>query len=379
MKVVHASSHVDPLGREPAALLAAWPTFASLAPAIALADVDVTVVQAASRDDEIVHERVRYIFVRERTTNRVRRRLGSWAAPLTRRMTRLIADLAPDISHYHSLSFPRHVRDLRSALPDTRIVVQDHADHPAQGWRRRIARLDLAGIDAVAFTAVEQAIPFVRAGILDARCPVVAVPESSSTFTPGAVQPVRAEAGIGGDPCVLWLGHLDANKDPLVALDAIAGAAASLPDIRLWMCWLHAPLLGAVRRRIGSNDALRNRVRLLGPQPHGQVEALLRAADFLIQASHVEGSGYAVIEALACGTTPVVTDIPSFRVLTGNGTAGPLSPVGDARAMAESLVRSAAVPAAERRAAARRQFEQALSFAAIGQRWRAIYHEMLAQ
>jgi glycosyltransferase involved in cell wall biosynthesis len=105
---------------------------------------------------------------------------------------------------------------------------------------------------------------------------------------------------------------------------------------------------------------------------------MLRAADLLIQASHNEGSGYAVIEAIACGTAPVVTDIPSFRVLTGEGGAGGLSPIGDAAAMAASLGQWAAVPAADRRARVRDHFERNLSFHAIGARWRAIYQDVLA-
>src|SRR5262249_38618635 len=72
-------------------------------------------------------------------------------------------------------------------------------------------------------------------------------------------------------------------------------------------------------------------------RPHSSMEAHLRAADFLVQASHAEGSGVALIEALACGTTPLVTDIPSFRRITGAGAAGSLTPVGDAAGLANAL------------------------------------------
>jgi glycosyltransferase involved in cell wall biosynthesis len=379
MRAVHASSFVDRHGREPAALLEAWPTLALQGPATASPEVEIIVVQAAAVDADVLHAGLRYRFVREHAPGRVRRRLGHWAAPLTRRLTRTVAELDPDIVHIHSLSFPRHVRELRAKVPHARIVVQDHADHPIRGWRRHILRARLSGIDAVAFTSAAQAGPFLEAGILDAQVRVFAVPESSSRFTPGNASEARDATGIGGDPCVLWLGHLDANKDPMAALDAIRESAAALPGLRFWMCYLRAPLLDAVRRRIENDAVLRARVRLLGPQPHARIETLLRAADFLLQASHSEGSGYAVIEALACGTTPIVTDIPSFRALSGDGAVAVLSPVGDASAMAASLVAWAALPAAERRARARTHFERDLSFAAIGERWRSIYREMLGR
>jgi glycosyltransferase involved in cell wall biosynthesis len=40
--------------------------------------------------------------------------------------------------------------------------------------------------------------------------------------------------------------------------------------------------------------------------------------------SHYEGSGYALSEALRCGCIPVITDIPSFRMMTDEGRLGAL-------------------------------------------------------
>ena len=379
MRVAHVSFFVDPAGRAPAALLDAWPTLASLAPAISADTVVVTVVQAAAADALIERDGIQFQFVRERRPTALQRRLGFWASPLTGRVVQRLVDLSPDIVHIQSLSFPRHVRQVRDALPDTRIIVQDHADQPIAGWRRSLVRASLDGIDAASFTAAAQATPFIAAGVLDQRARIFEVPESSSVFTPGDQATARSVTGIHGDPCVLWLGHLDGNKDPLLALDAIRIAAGSLPDIRLWMAWIEAPLLDFVRQRVERDAMLRERVTMLGPQPHSRVQSLLRAADLLIQASHNEGSGYAVIEAMACGTAPVVTDIPSFRVLTGEGKAGGLSPIGDAVAMAASLGQWAAVPAGDRRARVRDHFDRDLSFHAIGARWRAIYQGVLAR
>ena len=48
------------------------------------------------------------------------------------------------------------------------------------------------------------------------------------------------------------------------------------------------------------------------------------AADLFVVGSHHEGSGYALMEACACGAVPVVTGIPTFRLLTGSGSIGAL-------------------------------------------------------
>jgi glycosyltransferase involved in cell wall biosynthesis len=121
------------------------------------------------------------------------------------------------------------------------------------------------------------------------------------------------------------------------------------------------------------DERLSGRVHLLGAWAHARIEQLLRAADFLVSGSHIEGSGYAVIEALACGTSPLVTDIPSFRKLTRNGEVGGLVPVGDAAAMAERVVEWSARPRDPLRRAARQHFERELSFAVLGTRLRDAY------
>ena len=152
--------------------------------------------------------------------------------------------------------------------------------------------------------------------------------EGSSEFTPGDQAEARRLTGMFGDPCVLWTSRLDANKDPLMMLDAVEQAIPQLPDLRLWCCFGQAPLLREVRARVATSDVLRDRVVLLGARPHDEVERLFRAADFYVQTSHREGSGYSLLEAMSCGTPPIVTDIPATRRIVGD--AGSLTPVGDA-------------------------------------------------
>jgi glycosyltransferase involved in cell wall biosynthesis len=135
-------------------------------------------------------------------------------------------------------------------------------------------------------------------------------------------------------------------------------------------------LLPAVRGRISGDPLLCGRVHLLGRVSHGEIEQLMRAADIFVSGSHREGSGYSLIEALACGLPPAVTDIPSFRSLTGHGAVGALWPTGDAAALCDALLAIAAQPDAARRAAARRHFEYELSFEAVGRKLAVAYQDL---
>jgi len=106
------------------------------------------------------------------------------------------------------------------------------------------------------------------------------------------------------------------------------------------------------------------------------VQSLMRAADLFVTGSRGESCGYAVLEALACGLLPVVTDIPSFRVLTDGGRVGHLWPCGDAARLGEALVDAAASPLSP--AQVRAHFDAALSFAALGRQWADAYAEVHA-
>lgn len=364
MRVVQVSFHCDAQKRDAETLLHAWPTLAGVAAAVARAGGNVTVVQAAAARQTVQRDSVTFHFVDD-ARGMPTRLLGR--IPVIRRPGRIIdrvASLSPDVVHVHGLAYPVAVWQLMRALPGVPVLVQDHASPPPRGMRGLAWRAAYRSLAAAAFTVRSQADAFLQAGILRSAIPIFEVLEGSSAFTPGDQGVARRATGLFGDPCVLWTGHLDSNKDPLAALEAFRLAAPSLPDARLWCCFGKAPLLDAVRRRIDESPVLRERVTLLGTRPHEDMEAHFRAADLFVQTSHREGCGYSILEALACGTPPLVTDIPSSRRIVGN--AGSLTPVGDAPALAHAIVSGASRDPLQRRRDAREWFEQSLSFDRIG-------------
>jgi glycosyltransferase involved in cell wall biosynthesis len=376
VRTVQVSFHCDAQQRGAEALLHAWPTLAAVASAVVRGGADVTVVQAAAARQTVQRDGVTFHFVDD-ARGMPARVLGK--IPVIRRPGRIIecvASLSPDVVHVHGFATPVAVWQLMRALPGVPVLVQDHASHPPRGMRRLAWRASYRSLAAAAFTVRAQAEAFLQAGILPSAIPVYEVLESSSAFTPGDQAIARRATGLFGDPCLLWTGHLDRNKDPLATLEAFRLAAPSLPDARLWCCFGKAPLLDAVRRRIGESPVLRKRVTLLGTRPPEDMEAHFRAADFFVQTSHREGCSYSILEALACGTPPLVTDIPSSRRLVGN--AGSLTPVGDAAALANAIVTWANRDPVRRRRDARERFEQSLTFERIGAALCDAYTDLVA-
>jgi glycosyltransferase involved in cell wall biosynthesis len=358
LRVVHVGFDSDVHHREASALLDAWPTLPAVAAACARAGVRVDVVQAAHRDQMIERDGVVFHFVGERQiASRVR-------------------SLSPRVVHVNGINHPMAVRRLREALGGIPVLVQDHGTIEPHGWRRMAWRFAYRTLDAVAFTAREQARPYFDAGVFRKALTVFEIVESSSTFSPGDQAASRRATGMFGDPCMFWTGRLDANKDPLTTLDAFEIAAYELPDARLWCCFGGAPLLDDVRRRIAGSPRLSERVTLVGERPHTEMEARYRSADFFVQTSHREGSGYSLIEAMACGTTPLVTDIPPSRRIVGK--SGSLTPVGNAHALGQAMIGWASRDRRLLRTAARAHFERELTFEVIGRDLRAAYERLAA-
>ncbi len=371
LHVVQVGCGPHPKGLGGAALLQAWPSLGLLPSAIAAAGAKVTVLQAARADETLERDGVAFRFVAEPWLGR-----RNWGGLRPARLARVAQSLKPDIIHVHGLHFAFHTRALcRLGVP---VVVQDHAGDPGARLRR-LHRYGLAKIKGAAFTAAAQADPFRRAGILPAEAKIFAIAESSSTFCPGDRAAARAATGLFGDPALLWVGRLNHNKDPHTILNAVARLAAERPQVHLWMCFHEAPLLNAVRAQIASDSALAARVHLLGEVPPARIELLCRAADLFVLGSQREGSGYALLEAMACGLPAVVSDIPSFRQLTGDGHVGALVQCGDAAGFAAAIADLAARPASALRAAVQAHFEAELSFAAIASQWMQAYRLLVGK
>lgn len=120
-------------------------------------------------------------------------------------------------------------------------------------------------------------------------------------FAPAERLAAKAALDVSG-PLIVSLGALIPRKGH----DVVIAALARLPGAILLVAG-EGPERAALilqAQALGVAD----RVRLLGSVPHGEMPALLAAADAMALASSSEGLANAWVEALACGTPIVVTD-----------------------------------------------------------------------
>jgi glycosyltransferase involved in cell wall biosynthesis len=239
--------------------------------------------------------------------------------------------------------------------------------------------LGLEAVDGFLFAARALAEEWVATGLIQPADRVYEIMETSTPFRYQCRDNARAITGLTGQPILLWTGRLNANKDPLTVLDGFGSFVRLVPEARLYMAYVDDDLLQAVKARIRESDDLRRTVTLLGHLPYPDMEAYYNSADIFVQGSRHEGSGIAVLDAMACGVLPVVTDIPSFRLMTDGGRIGALWPASDAGALAESLLKVWDKPLTERSVETANFFQENWHFEVIGRRAVSVYNEILAR
>jgi glycosyltransferase involved in cell wall biosynthesis len=291
-------------------------------------------------------------------------------APVSRTVE-AVAAAHPDIVHVNGLIFPGCVRALRAALPsDTAIVLQDHSGAVPRSLPWPLAPLSaarwhraFADCDACTFTARDLADRWRGYG-LPRDLDIIELPEAGTTLSPLDRDVASRQTGVVGAPAILWVGRLDANKDPFTVLEALTRVLPTLAQARCWMLFDGGSLESDVRARIAAVPALADRVTLVGAVPHERIHEYYSAADVFVSGSHHEGSGYALIEAMACGVTPCVTSIPAFRALAG--TAGTTWSAGDADSCAHALLEASRQGQPADRARVRAHFDSHLHWDVIG-------------
>lgn len=374
MRIAHVSYFFDREIRTPDDLLDRYETLTGVAEGIVAAGADVQVVQRFHTDARVDRNGIEYRFVRGHCLHP-----GSLLDPATR-VNQAVAAVSPDVVHAHGLPFARQAARLRRFLPLTPLLIQDHANRPpSHTVAVSSLRRAFESIQMVTFTSVEQATPWVERGIIGGNTIVGELMEGSSHFRPLDRVIARRNTGLDGDPLCLWVGRMDPNKDPLTALEGFSRAMPGLRNPKLVMVFREAPLLRAVETWLAVNASTAERVRLVGAVDHDRLEDLYNSADLYLSASRREGSGYAVLEALACAVMPVVTDIPSFRVLTDCGRVGALWTPGDPGSCADAIHHTYAQGSRLDRTRIRDHFDANFSFQAIGHRAVELYSRLVTR
>jgi glycosyltransferase involved in cell wall biosynthesis len=150
------------------------------------------------------------------------------------------------------------------------------------------------------------------------------------------------------------------------------------PEVKLYMIFSEEKLKQQVLKFINHYSSLQDSVTLIGFVDHQHLKDYYNSSDYFILGSHYEGSGYSVVEAMSCGVVPIVTDIPSFRMITNNGKVGALWKAGDSKSLYTNVKTILGKDLNTESMNALNQFNNNLSYSAIGEKAKIFYNSLLS-
>jgi glycosyltransferase involved in cell wall biosynthesis len=289
------------------------------------------------------------------------------------RMHRLVKKLQPDVVFISGFIFPLQIVQLRLALGKrVKIIVFHQAERPFSGIKKYFQKLADKYINAFLFASSEFSGQWTKDGNISDQKKIYEVLHGSSVFKPGDKEAAKEALAITGSPVFLWIGRLDDNKDPVTVTKAFISFLQYQPFAKLYMIYHTEELLDKVSDLIKQHEKAAQAIKLIGKVQHRELQSWYDSADFIISGSHYEGGGIAVCEAMSCGCIPVISDIMSFRKMTGPGKCGVLYQAGNEKELLQALLKTNEMNIDAEREKVLRQFREELSFEAIAKKIGAV-------
>lgn len=138
-------------------------------------------------------------------------------------------------------------------------------------------------------------------------------------------------------PSFVYLGRIRAQKNIDIAIRAFAKVVRAYPSARLYIAGWGEQIDDL--KKLASRLKVSRFVRLLGRVTEDQKVLLLARSWAMLQPSSFEGWGITVIEANACGTPVIASDVAGLRDSILHSQTGLLVPAREPKDLADSMFR----------------------------------------
>jgi glycosyltransferase involved in cell wall biosynthesis len=209
----------------------------------------------------------------------------------------------------------------------------------ARSDRRTATVAALTEADAVIAVSGQLADRARALGAAPSRVHIVHNGVDDRLFNPGCREPARRSLGIEpAEPLILFVGNLVPVKGVDILIDSMASLRRTNIRVR---CAIVGD--GPLRRRLQDQAArlgLAECMRFVGVRPLEELPAWYRSADLVVLPSRSEGIPNVLLEAAACGTRFIASDVGGIPEIAHPSA---LVPAGDAGSLA-GRIRAALAP-----------------------------------
>jgi glycosyltransferase involved in cell wall biosynthesis len=244
-----------------------------------------------------------------------------------------VAKEAPDVIIIHGMHSHLKLFQFVKKFRDKRLYVQHHGEKtfhwPMSMLHKKVDRY----IAGYFFSSADMGVHWVEKGLIGNSNKVVEILEATSSFEPQL--PARDN---NRELTFVWVGRINSNKDPETLIEAFMDFLSKRPDAKLYIISQDTEVFETKLRSLIAGAA--ESIQFIGRVDHPEMQDWFSKVNFIISTSLYEGSGISVLEAMSFGCIPVLTNIPSFRAMTGNATVGLLFEAGSPKELTAALLKA---------------------------------------
>jgi D-inositol-3-phosphate glycosyltransferase len=310
-------------------------------------------------------------------------------------------DIAYDVIHSHYWLSGEAARRLREAweapivhmahtLGKMKNLVAEKRPRERETNRRVAVETEIADFaDAlVASTPAEENQLVELYGAKREKIHVISPGVDVDRFHPIPAAHAKEHIGIcPGRPIILFVGRIEPLKGIDNLLQAIARVVERRPELREGLC---VPIIGGEADR-GHEDeemvrlqglreelGIESVVTFIGSRNQDTLQYYYSAAEMVVMPSDYESFGMVALEAMACGTPVIASDVGGLAFLVKDGRTGYRVPAGDIEALAERIMHLLTNELSRRRIGQRAAcWAESYAWSTIADRIEEVYAEVI--
>ncbi len=256
----------------------------------------------------------------------------------------LLNQIQPDVLHAHSVGDPGWFAALSGFHPlvltawGSDVLLGLRQGPRLHRWLTRNALRNADLLTADARSVLDAARPHLRPG---AQVELIRFGVDTGVFNPGADTIWRTRLDLGAGPLLLSIRQCHPLYNIDVIIRAFARVRQELPEGRLLVKLVTQndddPYLAQIRELVGQL-ALADAVVYVPQVSYAEMPDLYRAADLVLSVPSSDALPVSVLEAMACGTPVIASDLPALRELTDDGADLVFVPARDVESLSRAIL-----------------------------------------
>lgn len=258
------------------------------------------------------------------------------------KIRKFIREIEPDILHLHTLLYPSYLGVLSNVCP--LVVTPWNGDIVWKTqWsfiRRYAVKSGLAKADLITVDSDELKIKTLQYGRYENKIEYISFGVDTTLFHPEAKSPeLRKRLRIDPDASIAYSNR---SFEELYNIDIIIRAIPAvlrvLPKTIFLFSWHSASRKNYLMELAEGLGVMAN-VRFIGKIKHDELPGYYAESDVFVTIPTGDTISISLLEAMASGAAPVVSDLPSARECIKDGINGYIVPVRDIDATAQAVIK----------------------------------------